>query len=192
MLVNDTKLGGVGDMRLSLLQRDLEKLEKCDDKNLLEFSKGRCWVLFLGRNTPWHQQRLRSTWKAFCKEHRLTMGQWCALAEQKNKGTLGCTRQSAASRSRELFLECPVLFWDPQEKGDMELQEAVQQKVSDTWEEAEKSGVAHPRGMKAQQDDIHVCKYPAVGNEEEPGSAQWWQLTGQETMGKYWNNGNSI
>lgn len=42
MLVDDTKLGGVGDMRLSLLQRDLEKLEKCDDKNLLEFSKERC------------------------------------------------------------------------------------------------------------------------------------------------------
>lgn len=45
----------------------------------------------------------------------------------------------------------------------------------DMWEEAEKSGIADPTEMKAQQDGIHVYKYPTVGNEKEPHPAQWWQ-----------------
>lgn len=72
----------------------------------------------------------------------------------------------------------------------MELLEGVQQrstkkiKGSDMWEEAEKFGIAHPGEMKAQRDVIHVYKYPAVGNEKEPDSAQWRQLTGKESMSK--------
>lgn len=104
------------------------KLEKWNGKNLLELSKRRCWVLWLGSNNPWHQERLKSTWKALQRQHGLTTGQQCALAGQKIKGTPGCMRQSAASRSREVFLECQVLLWDPQKMKYMELLEGVQQR----------------------------------------------------------------
>jgi len=39
-------------------QRDLDKLEKWTDKNLMEFNKGKCKVLHLGRNDTPHQHSL--------------------------------------------------------------------------------------------------------------------------------------
>jgi len=49
---NDTKLGGVADMLQShaTIQKDLDRLEKWSDRNLMKFNKGNCEVLHLGRN----------------------------------------------------------------------------------------------------------------------------------------------
>ena len=57
---DDTKLGGVVD-RLdgcAAFQRDLDRVEKWTKRNLMEFSKGKCEVLPLGRNNPRHCNKL--------------------------------------------------------------------------------------------------------------------------------------
>lgn len=39
----------------SAVQRELERLEKWFDRNLMQLSKGKCRVLHLGRNNPMHR-----------------------------------------------------------------------------------------------------------------------------------------
>ncbi|KAK4830089.1 hypothetical protein QYF61_008427 [Mycteria americana] len=53
---HDTKLGGEADMPegCAAIQRDLDRLEKCADRNLMKFNKGTWKVLHLGRNKPTH------------------------------------------------------------------------------------------------------------------------------------------
>jgi len=43
------------------IQRDLSRMEKWADRNLIKLSKGKCKALPLGRNNPRHQHRLRAT-----------------------------------------------------------------------------------------------------------------------------------
>jgi len=38
----------------STIQLDLDRLESLTDRNLMEFYKGKCRVLHLGRNNPMH------------------------------------------------------------------------------------------------------------------------------------------
>lgn len=45
------------------IQKDIEKLEKWADGNLVEFSKGK--VLHLGWSNPMHQYRHRRTWRSW-------------------------------------------------------------------------------------------------------------------------------
>ncbi|GAB0175548.1 mitochondrial enolase superfamily member 1 [Grus japonensis] len=53
-LADDNQLGGVADTPegCAAIQRDLNKLEKWADGNLMEFNKEKCKVLHLGRDSP--------------------------------------------------------------------------------------------------------------------------------------------
>ena len=74
------------------------------------FNKGKCQVLYLGRNNPMHQymlgvDQLESSFAE--KDFGVlvdNMNHQCALAAEKTNGTLGCIRKSIASRSREVIL----------------------------------------------------------------------------------------
>ena len=50
---NDTKLGGMSD-----IQQDLVRLESWAERKLMRYNKGKCRVLYLGRNNHMHQYRL--------------------------------------------------------------------------------------------------------------------------------------
>ncbi|KAK4817027.1 hypothetical protein QYF61_026033 [Mycteria americana] len=111
----DTKLGGVADLPedRAAIQRDLDRLEKWADRNLMKFNKEKCKVLHLGRNNPRHQYilgapQLESSLAekdlGVLVDTKLTMSQQCALAAKAANGILYCIRQSTASRLRKVIL----------------------------------------------------------------------------------------
>ena len=85
---DDTKLGGETDMPEGhvAIQRDL-------DRHLIQFNKGRCKLLHLGRNNTVHQYLLVDT--------KLTTSHQCALVTRK---TTRGIRRNIASRSKEVIL----------------------------------------------------------------------------------------
>ena len=60
---DDTKLGGAADQTegCATIQRDLNRLDKWADRNLIKFNQEKCKVLHLGKNKPRHQYVLRAT-----------------------------------------------------------------------------------------------------------------------------------
>ncbi|KAK4806630.1 hypothetical protein QYF61_022936 [Mycteria americana] len=100
-LILDTKLGGVADTPEGCvaIQRDLDRLEKWADRNLMKFNKGNCQVLPLGRNKPMHQPMLgvsqleRSLAEkalGLLVDTKLNTSQQHALVGNKANGMLGC------------------------------------------------------------------------------------------------------
>ena len=61
---DDTKLGGVADTTegCAAIQRDLQRLEKWANRNIMKLNKEKCKVLHLGRNNPMHQYVLHDSW----------------------------------------------------------------------------------------------------------------------------------
>ncbi|GAB0202762.1 hypothetical protein GRJ2_002741800 [Grus japonensis] len=112
----------------------------------MKFNKGKCRVLHLGKNNPWHQYRLgvdllgsSSAEKdlGVLVDNKLSMRQQSTFVGEKANGLLGCIKKIVASRSREVLLplysalvrphlECCVQFWAPQFRKDRELLGRVQ------------------------------------------------------------------
>jgi len=79
----------------------------------MKFNKGKCSVLHLGSNNPMHQYRLGQDLLESSSVERdlgvlvddkLTTNHQCALVAKNASGILGCTKESVASRSREVLL----------------------------------------------------------------------------------------
>ena len=89
------------------IQKDLNRMEKWTNRNLVKFNKGKYQVLHLGRNNPRHQYRLgnRSPERDLgVLMKKLTMRQQCTPAAKQADSLQGCVRQSTASRLREVTL----------------------------------------------------------------------------------------
>ncbi|PKU33369.1 hypothetical protein llap_16325 [Limosa lapponica baueri] len=79
----------------------------------MNFNKGKCRVLLLGRNNPLHQYRLGPDLLESSPEekdlgvlvdNRMTINQQCALVAKKANDILGGIKKTVASRSREVIL----------------------------------------------------------------------------------------
>ncbi|GAB0209913.1 mitochondrial enolase superfamily member 1 [Grus japonensis] len=119
--------------RRAIIQRDLDRLKKWSDRNLMKFSKDEYQVLHLGWNNPMYQCRLEVHWikRSLAEKdlrvlvgNKLNVNQQCDLAAKEANSVLGCTSNSVANRSGEVILplysslvrphlESCIQFWAP-------------------------------------------------------------------------------
>ncbi|RMC15189.1 hypothetical protein DUI87_07371 [Hirundo rustica rustica] len=135
---DNTRLGGVADTSecCAALQKDPDRLERGAKKNHLEFNKGECRVLHLGRNNPRHQHRMgadllenSSAGKNLEGLVDPVLSQQFVLVAKKDRCTLGCQEEHCQQvrgydpvalqqlSPSEACLEGCVQFWAPQYKN---------------------------------------------------------------------------
>lgn len=98
------------------IQRHINRLEKWAKEEVMMFNKGKCQALQLRKNSLMCQDMLgadqtegRLAEKHLSEDIKLNTHQQCTLASKKVNNFLGCTRNSFASRSREMILLCSAL-----------------------------------------------------------------------------------
>jgi len=132
------------------IRRDLDRLERWAQANLMKFNKAKGKVLHFGQGSPKHKYSLEREWVESSPEEKdlqvlvdkkLNMTQQCTLAAQKANRILGFLKRSVAGWSREVILplysalvrphlKSCVHLWGPQYKKDMDLSEQVQRKAT--------------------------------------------------------------
>lgn len=113
-LSDDAESGGVAEAPdgCATIQRELERLENGAERSLLQFNRGKCKDLHLGRNSAGHQdmlgaERLESSFAehdfVVLVENKLTTRQQRAPGAKEAKSLQGGIGKSVASRSGEVI-----------------------------------------------------------------------------------------